>query len=429
MDCNEIRGLFSDAYDGEAEAEAKDILESHLRECAECAGGYEKFRAFFSEVKGLPAAEFPGGLHEDAMRRVRGAETKKISAAAFAFDKRKTGRSFAYRRLALGFSGAAACFILISLFASGLSGLYESAVTNSSAPLAERSLVYDAGPAEVSVSSAATEAAGIIEIRADAAVPEDAPAITRTMTERAFAPAGDSGLIESDGLSELGYFERTFHINIEAAKLEEVEREINNLSGYNLSASSWYYEHGGFSEYRRRTALNEYEAVKETLRGLGVVHYEHEYLSKLSDELADLEARFGAKRVEAERLKTLLGESKTMDVLVAVERRLGRVETERDELRGRLNQLYETAARPLIVINISEQPREPEPLPEEKFFDRLRESFVRSVNGTVEFMEDFVVWFSGALLPIIIIAAVAVLAIKIIIRRRRRKLSKGGEDK
>jgi hypothetical protein len=221
------------------------------------------------------------------------------------------------------------------------------------------------------------------------------------------------------------YFEQNFSISIEVEDLSEAERIINRMNGYNLNANSWYNDYGGYSDIQRRVEAYAYTQAKETLRQMGTVQYEYEYVNKLADEIHDLEARYAAKQEEVRRLKELLGQSRTMEVLAAVERRLGWTETERDDLWGRLRQLYDIASRPYIHINLYQKAPEIEPLPDDTFAERLNDRFIRSVNGAIRFMENFVVWLSGALLPLVILTAFAV-PLFLWLRRRTRIFNEEG---
>ncbi|MCL2709176.1 MAG: DUF4349 domain-containing protein, partial [Defluviitaleaceae bacterium] len=225
------------------------------------------------------------------------------------------------------------------------------------------------------------------------------------------------------------FYEQSYNINVEVDNIKAAEALINGLDGYSLNANAWYGDYGGSAEYRRRVTIGDYARAKEVLRNLGAVSYETEYANKLADEVYDLEARLLAKEEEVGRLKALLAESRTMDVLAAVERRLGWVESERDDLRGRLNQLYDISSMPYLNISLTEKAPEVEPIPEDEFLDKLGQSFIRSFNGMVSFMESFVVWLIGALIPLLLVAAFVLIAVFVIRGKRRGRKGIGKEDR
>lgn len=64
MDCQEARGLLSAYFDGELPSERRQLLESHLRECAACEQELAQFGAIPDLVHGLDAPLPPVGMWE-----------------------------------------------------------------------------------------------------------------------------------------------------------------------------------------------------------------------------------------------------------------------------------------------------------------------------------------------------------------------------
>ncbi|MDR1664002.1 MAG: DUF4349 domain-containing protein [Clostridiales bacterium] len=420
MTCEKARELFSEHYDGGETA--REEFEAHLRECADCAADYENFRKLFDEVRGIPAVPLPAGLRE-----------KMVSAV-----KDKAGasppRKLPLRALAAGFSGIAASFILLALIVSGVTGLAETlrprpapfagAPDFTAAPgRAARENNIEISTYSISEATAAPPANEPLAVaRAESAsvsddMTEESLSVDRAIADAAppaFAPSSPSPLAA-------GYFEQVFQIQLRVENLEEAKAAVGNLGGYNISSNANNGDYGGSAEYRRRVDMADYAQAVAALREIGDIESETETVYKLADEIYDLEARLTAKEKETERLKDLLSQSRTMEVLAAVERRLGAVETGRDEIRGRLNQLYTISARPSLIIHIYERYQPPAPLREETFQDRLGQSFIKSVNAFVEFMKDALVFFSGAFIPLLILGAVALTALRFVRRAKRGK--------
>ena len=68
MNCDDIRGLFSEYYDG---GETDACLTEHFKECLDCASEYDKYRRLIDEVRNLPEPELPPDFHENMMAAVR----------------------------------------------------------------------------------------------------------------------------------------------------------------------------------------------------------------------------------------------------------------------------------------------------------------------------------------------------------------------
>ena len=67
MNCDDIRELFSDYYDGEDDT---GEVAAHLLSCAACADEYQTFAALFDEMKNMPMPELPAGFHQRLMHGV-----------------------------------------------------------------------------------------------------------------------------------------------------------------------------------------------------------------------------------------------------------------------------------------------------------------------------------------------------------------------
>jgi hypothetical protein len=273
------------------------------------------------------------------------------------------------------------------------------------------------------------EASDTVMVRVEAVPIQDMlmPADTaRVQQAEGFSAVGGRGFVPAGSFAEPAvllasqYYEQHFHIHITLDDMAGALQVINGLDGYSLHTNVNYHEFGSNANINRRVDIHAYDYVRHRLRELGNVAYESENVYKRSDEVSDLEARLAAKTEETRRLTELLAASHTMDVLAMVERRLGAAETERDDLRGRLNQIYAMCAQPIITIFIHENLPEPAILPEDTFYERLNRNFIRSLNSLIRFMENALVFISGAVVPLLLLAAVA-LPFGIALKRRKGK--------
>jgi hypothetical protein len=310
---------------------------------------------------------------------------------------RKKQNAFGPRYAIFALSGAAACFAFVCVMVAVVSGL-----------------LGQTGKQTLALADAA--ASGFIRddyFRDDYFLGIGEGAVETISTAASAVPHPASKNSADSGSAEAlaaGYFSQTFNITIEVEDLENAEAFVNGLNGYNMNISSYYYDQGSIADYYRRVDLSEYGRTKDELRALGKVVNEYENVNKLANEVNDLEAMLSSKEIEVSRLKELLAKSLTLDVLAAVERRLGTTESERDDLKGRLNEYYAIAERPYVNIYLRELPPEIEPMPEKSFFERLTERFTRSANSSRTAAENFLIWLVGAFVPIVIIAIIAVFA-------------------
>ncbi|MCL2216469.1 MAG: hypothetical protein FWB91_05535 [Defluviitaleaceae bacterium] len=98
MDCDDIRGLFSEYYDG---GESDEDVSEHLAGCSVCASEYEEYRRLIDELQNLPVSEPPFGFHENLMAGVRN----------YAEKNRQAARRLVYKRFA--FAAAAVLWAVV----------------------------------------------------------------------------------------------------------------------------------------------------------------------------------------------------------------------------------------------------------------------------------------------------------------------------
>ena len=149
MRCAQVQGLFSEIYDGIAEAGATQ----HLLDCPACAAEYKRFSQLLDELRQLPEPGLPVGFHESMMEKVREAAlldkdnphklkivTGKGKGAAKP-SRHTTKKAASISRRWAGVA-AAACVLLISLWAVRVfdlpgARLADSAAYNMMLPQAE----------------------------------------------------------------------------------------------------------------------------------------------------------------------------------------------------------------------------------------------------------------------------------------------------
>ena len=127
MRCDQVQGLFSEIYDGEA---VQADLAEHLQNCPACRLEYERFCRLLDELKQLPEPELPQGFHESIMAKIRElAQQDKPAHTAVerqfvvhrgqrdASRRRQTAKKAASISRRWASVAAAACVLLMSLWA------------------------------------------------------------------------------------------------------------------------------------------------------------------------------------------------------------------------------------------------------------------------------------------------------------------------
>lgn len=224
---------------------------------------------------------------------------------------------------------------------------------------------------------------------------------------------------------------QNYTISIEVECLDAATEIIRALPGYNLdssaNASIWHRT----AQFRRRVHSDTLRQVQHTLRGLGEVIHESENAQHLGTSIMDLDVRIAAADQELARLTALMEASTTLEVLIAVNDRIGTVARNRDSMIGRLNVLMVESQGPVVNIELIQLlPGRPAP-PPEGFGARIRESFGSSFRNSRNAVANFIVGMVRIFLPLmiwIVIIATALSAVWLLVVRRfwryiRRKLA------
>jgi hypothetical protein len=384
------------------------------------------------EVASLPMPALPPGFHEIAMENIHNAmaeESEHRPTLVKVRGKRHVFSSTQWHFMKYAGIAAAACFILISVAVAGLSGLTEW-MSDDTAPTAPQ-VIEPRGIVP------AAEVQGFDEPLAiggfafdDNLLADEYPGVWAAGAP--LSPARVHLNMEMGRHTALEMSERFYQleaeISLSVADLTTAVAQIRRLNGFSLHEQVAYYEYGGNAQLHRRVDAWAYEHVQMMLREMGMVQRESERAFRMTEQVRDLEARIRAITQEIDRLTLLMSESETLDDLIAIDRRLGQVETERERLRGNLNVLLDATAAPTITIFLHEPPPEPEPeeeveeeeIPDPTFWEQFRDRFITSVNAFVRDMENVVVFLTRAFFPLVLVGLALLVAWRVYRRIRRR---------
>ncbi len=170
-----------------------------------------------------------------------------------------------------------------------------------------------------------------------------------------------------------------------------------------------------------RVPVERFDSFVASVIRFGEVQQNHVDSQDVTQEYYDLDARITNKQQEEKRLQKHLDEStgKLEDIL-AVEREITRVRGEIEQAQGRIRYLGNLASLSTVTITATEvQDYKPPVRP--TFAGRIGQTFQRSVNNLVEFVEGIVLAVVGFVpwIPVFLVLAFPVL---FFIRRVRKAL-------
>jgi hypothetical protein len=166
---------------------------------------------------------------------------------------------------------------------------------------------------------------------------------------------------------------------------------------------------------------DQFEAVQRQLRALAVeVLSDTSSGQDVSDEFVDLQARLTNLEATAARIRELLKDAKDVDEALQVNIKLSEVESEIEQIKGRMQYLKDRSAFSTIVVNL--QPDVPTPTPEAWQPGKTVENAAKSAGNLLRGLIDGAIWLVVALGPVLILLAIVVW---LIVRAQRKRAKRG----
>jgi hypothetical protein len=201
--------------------------------------------------------------------------------------------------------------------------------------------------------------------------------------------------------------------------LEQATDIAVNSGGYVVSSKTWDYGESKSATLTMGVPSDQFEAVQRQLRALAVkVQSDTSSGQDVSDEYVDLQARLTNLEATATRIRELLKDAKDVDEALQVNIKLSEVESEIEQIKGRMQYLKDRSAFSTIVVNL--QPDVPEPTPAAWQPGQTVEAAADSAGNLLRGLVDAAIWLSLVVLPFVI-PVLALIAIVMYFNRRRRK--------
>lgn len=230
---------------------------------------------------------------------------------------------------------------------------------------------------------------------------------------------------------------RSHSIEIHVECIEAASEVISAMNGYNLDSQvhfsdaghGGYWGHRGWQPWGRRATFTRrvdapmFRHVQEVLRDLGEVIYENEHSWYFGAEILDIETRIAVLSQEMERLSLMMAASDSLNVLIAVNDRLGVVSRNRAELTGRRNHIVAQTQQPIITITLVELPEDLPPRTPPTFRERVSRSFTNSLENTQIFFENLIVLAARISIPALIWANIIVVAVLIVKAKMKKRIA------
>jgi len=148
--------------------------------------------------------------------------------------------------------------------------------------------------------------------------------------------------------------------------IDRTTQVVGDLGGYIISSRAWY-QPVGEKNYKYATItigvpVDRFEDGLRRLRELAIrVLDENATGEDVTDEYVDLESRLRNLEATRDRIREFLKQANTVDEALRVNQQLSEVEDQIEQVKGRMNYLFDRAAFSTITIQIEPDINEPTP--------------------------------------------------------------------
>lgn len=175
-----------------------------------------------------------------------------------------------------------------------------------------------------------------------------------------------------------------------------------------------------------RVDSDKFNSILKDVKGLGLLTDENIKTDDVTDKFFDIESRLRLLRFEESRLEEYLKKIDNIDNIFKTERQLTDIRHEIEQLTGNLNKLSNLVKLSTITINMNEKvPKSSSEPPEEPtYLSKLKENFLDSLSGVIEFLGNLLL-FIVAILPSLVVLGIVIFVVYLVWKKRlKNKIKK-----
>jgi hypothetical protein len=143
--------------------------------------------------------------------------------------------------------------------------------------------------------------------------------------------------------------------------IERITQMASDLGGYIISSRTWFQQNQGIDQkYGTMTLgvpVDEFEKALVRLRQIAVkVKDEQASGQDVSDEYTDLQSRLKNLEATRDRILLFMEDTKTVEEALKINEQLSEVESEIEQVKGRMNYLFDRASYSTITLQLEPEP-------------------------------------------------------------------------
>jgi len=197
-----------------------------------------------------------------------------------------------------------------------------------------------------------------------------------------------------------------------------------SVGGY-IERSSMNSDAGRHGTARRfnitmRVPEAQFESVVRQIEQYATVTTSRQSAQDVTDQFYDMQARLDTLAIEEDRLLYLIEQATSISEILNLEQRLSSVRLQIGRYQSSLNTMIQQTTYSTIHVTLIEllEDEDAAPIAALTFGERMGGAFSSSVNGTIWALQEFIVLFAGAIIPLAIVGALAFAVYKVYRRYR-----------
>lgn len=432
MTCDLIMEWLDDYLDNQLDEHNRITFEKHLSECETCQMLVEDLRSMKEVMQDMPLMALPTDFNETlhdkllvAAEEVKAAQQQQKKIIAFPVKMKHFVK----------YAGAAAAVVVVAASAAQLNGSFWWNQNNQNE--ASYEIANAGGPGEVppaTYNMAADQAAGDMAGGTDgsstlaASAPDTgqgAPQVMGKVAAPMSSPAPQEAAATDTSRMATAFSGRDLirsgDINLKVAKFEVFYQDIEKI----MAEAGGYVEssYSGMTPYYEGTKLigsqltgsvvlripsQQFPMVFDRIKAMGEVQSSQQNIVDVTSQISDMKANLDNLKARETRLRELMKEAKNVTEVMTVERELGTVRTQIDQLEAGLKQQTQQVSLSTLYVNVQESPEVGSQFEsiDGNLFERAKQALIKNINSGIRLFEmGFVALI--AWLPVLMILGIA----------------------
>ena len=190
--------------------------------------------------------------------------------------------------------------------------------------------------------------------------------------------------------------------------IDRTTQIVGDSGGYIVSSRVWFQDYGEhqlkYASVTLGVPVDEFEKVLSRLRGLAIeVRDETASGDDVTDQYVDLQSQLTTLEATRERVKSFLDEAKNVDEALRINQELANLDSQIEQIKGRMNYLNDRSAYSTITINFEPELPELAPAPVKGWNPGVVvEDAVKALTTAYQGVAEFMIWILVVILPIVL---------------------------